>query len=82
MDCYGAYQLDYWLVDSWGQGRQCRTLFYTVDHKGPDVVLGVPGLSQLQILLDPAAGQRRFKVNASKLQLNEPASIPLSAAAS
>ena len=74
MYCYSAYQLDYWLVNSWGQSRQCSTLLYSVDHKGPDVILGMPGLSQLQILLDPAAGQWRFDVNASKLRLDEPAS--------
>lgn len=73
MYCYGAYQLDYWLVDSWGQGKKCSTLFYAVDQKGPDVVLGMPGLSQLQILLDPEAEQWRFKVNTSNLQVEAPA---------
>ena len=61
------------MVDSWGHGRQCRTLFYSVDHKGPNVVLGMPGLKQLQILIDPSTEQWRFKVNASNLQLNAPA---------
>ena len=73
MYCYGAYELDYWLVDSWGHGRQCRTLFYSVDHKGPDVVLGMPGLSQLKIMIDPEAEQWRFKVNTGNLQLDAPA---------
>ena len=72
MYCYGAYFLDYWLVDSWGQGRECRTLFYAVDHKGPDVVLGMPGLSQLHVLLDLEAAQWRFKVNAGKFQVDKP----------
>ena len=73
MYCYGAYQLDYWIVDSWGQGRKCSTLFYAVDQEGPDIVLGMPALSQLQILLDPAAAQWRFKVDTGKLQVDEPA---------
>lgn len=73
MYCYGAYKLDYWLVDSWGHGRKCSTLFYAVDQKGPDIVLGMPGLCQLHILLDPEAAQWRFKVNAGNLQVEKPA---------
>ncbi len=70
MYCYGAYNLDYWLVDSWGQGRECNTLFYAIDCDGPDIVLGMPGLRQLSILLDPEAEQWRFKVNAKRLQID------------
>ena len=71
MYCYGAYKLDYWLVDSWGHGRECRTLFYAVDQQGPDLVLGMPALSQLHILVDPQAEQWRFKVDAGNLQIDK-----------
>ena len=60
------------MVDSWGHSRQYCTLFYFVDHTGPDVVLGMPGLKQLQILIDPSTEQWHFKVNASNLQLDAP----------
>ena len=70
MYVYGAYQLTYWLVDSWGHGRECKTLFYAVDQKGPDIVLGMPGLQG--ILLDPQAEQWRFKVNSNNFQVDEP----------
>lgn len=36
-------------------------------------MLGIPALSQLQILLDPATAQWRFKVDAGKLQVDESA---------
>ena len=72
MYCYGAYQLDYWLVDSWGQGKQCTSLFYAVDQVGPDIILGMSGLSQLKILLDPESEQWRFKVNSNNLHIEGP----------
>lgn len=70
--CYGAYELDYWLIDNWGQGRQSKTLFYTIDQKGSDIVLGIPGLRQLKIFFDPEAEQWRFKVNVGNLRVEEP----------
>lgn len=72
MFIYGAYQLVYWLVDSWGHGRECSTLFYAVDQSGPDIVLGMPGLRQQGVLLDPSLERWRFKVNTSKLQVDDP----------
>ena len=73
MYCYGAYQLKYWLVDSWGQGKECCTLFYAVDLQGQEAILGMPGLSQLRVVIDPEARQWRFKVNPARLEVDAPA---------
>ena len=70
--CYGAYEPTYWLVDSWGQGKECTTLFYAVDQGGPDLILGMPALAHLQILLDAEASQWRFKVKPNRLEINPP----------
>ena len=70
--CYGAYQLDYWLVDSWGQGRKHSTLFYAIDQEGVNLILGRPALQSLRIIIDAEAAEWRYKLNASKLQVERP----------
>ena len=70
--CYGAHELTYHLVDSWGHHRQVTTLFYAVDFEGPDVIFGMPMLADESIVVDPAEGTWRFKINAKKLVIEEP----------
>lgn len=55
MYVYGAYQFEFTLVDSWGHGKKCNTLFYAIDQKGPDIVIGMPGLKKMKVLIDPEA---------------------------
>ena len=70
--CYGAYELNYHLIDSWGQHRECTTLFYVVEYAGPDVVLGMPMIAAEGILIDPEEGSWRFKVAGDKLEIVSP----------
>ena len=70
--CYNAYDLEYHLVDSWGQHRKCTTLFYAVDYVGPDVILGMPMLSQEGITVDPQAGSWRYKIRTNKFEISGP----------
>ena len=70
--CYGAHELTYNLVDSWGRHRKVTTLFYAVDFKGPDVIFGMPMLADNAIVIDPAEAKWRFKVNSKKLAIEEP----------
>ena len=70
--CYGAHELTYHLVDSWGQHRQVTTLFYAVDFEGPDVIFGMPMLADESIIVDPAEATWRFKINAKNLAIEEP----------
>lgn len=72
MYVYGAYQFEFTLVDSWGHGKKCNTLFYAIDQKGPDIVIGMPGLKNMKVLIDPEAEQWRFKVDTGRLQVEEP----------
>ena len=70
--CYGAHELTYDLVDSWGQRRQCTTLFYAVNYSGPDVIFGMPMLADQAILVDPQTASWRFQIRTSKLSLEAP----------
>ena len=70
--CYGAYELTYNIIDSWGQFRQCTTLFYAVEFVGPDVIFGMPMLAKQGITVDPQTASWRFKVNPSNLEVEDP----------
>ena len=70
--CYGAHELTYDLVDSWGQHRKVTTMFYAVDFVGPDVIFGMPMLHDEAILVDPAEASWRFKINSKRLALEDP----------
>ena len=70
--CYGAYRVHYWLHDSWGQTRESKRLFYGVDHEGPPVILGRPGLRAEGIIIDNATDEWRMQITVSNLQLGTP----------
>ena len=70
--CYGAFELTYNIIDSWGQHRECTTLFYGVDFEGPDVIFGMPMLADQKITVHPAASSWRFEINTNKFEVSEP----------
>ena len=70
MYCYDVYNLNYWLIDNWGQGRECNILFYVVNCNDFDVILRMFDLRQLNILLNFETKQWRFKINIEKLQID------------
>jgi hypothetical protein len=70
--CYGAYQCMYRLTDDWRRTRDHTSLFYSMDLKGPPIVLGMPALRQCKIVIDLSVPQWRFNVGTTELTLEEP----------
>ncbi len=50
--CYDAYELIYYLIDSWDQHRECTTLFYLVKYTSPNFILDMLMLVKQGILID------------------------------
>ena len=49
---YDVYNLNYWLIDNWDQGREYNILFYIVNYNDFNVMLKMFNLRQLNILLN------------------------------
>lgn len=41
LSCYGAYQVDYLLTDSWGHTCKCNAIFYSCNKEGALLTLGL-----------------------------------------
>ena len=70
--CYGAYSLQYRLVDSWGQLRACNSVFYAIEKPGSPIVLGMPALKEACIQMDLGAREWRFPVEVASLSMSKP----------
>lgn len=62
LSCYGAYQVDYLLTDSWGRTRKCNTVFYSCNKEGAPLTLGLPSFIKEGIVINLQERSQRFAV--------------------
>lgn len=70
--CYGAYSVEYRLIDSWGQAVKHTSTFFAIDKKGSPLVLGMPALEQAGVQIDLGSRTWRVPLDPDNVSVLEP----------
>ena len=69
--CYDIYELIYWIIDFWKQGRKCTTLLYSVNFADFNLILKMLMLAKHDILINSQTKNWRFKIQSKKLKISK-----------
>jgi hypothetical protein len=69
---HGAYNVKWKATDSWGKTQEQRTIFYGTELEGEAILIGMPGMIELDLAVHPKSRNWRYSIGEYDLQVVSP----------
>ena len=69
---HGAYNVKWKATDSWGKTQEQRTVFYGTELEGEAILIGMPGMIELDLAVHPKSRNWRYSIGEHNLQVVSP----------
>ena len=69
---HGAYNVQWKATDSWGKTQEQCTVFYGTELEGEAILIGMPGMIELDLAVHPKSRNWRYSIGEHDLQVVSP----------
>ena len=66
---HGAYNVKWKATDSWGKTQEQRTVFYGTELEGEAILIGMPGMIELDLAVHPKTRNWHYSIGEHDLQV-------------
>ena len=69
---HGAYNVQWKATNSWGKTQEQRTVFYSTELEREAILIGMPGMIELDLAVHPKSQNWRYNIGEHDLQVVSP----------